>query len=192
MQKLCVAVGNIYALPNPIHKCTSAKNTITSLSLLVWKGNLIHLKLVNFCVGAPFICFWIVDFNCVQEFVAIKSPNCINSVCHRCDASIASRSSHISHHLPLVFSRVIHLHTAHCMGAIKASTNKEFSYEKDKIGVSLLSTHCTSKRSLPFLEDQVRVKKRKGFLAETCFFQGLESQHYPTELFWSLGLIGLK
>lgn len=23
MQKLCVAVGNIYALPTPIHRCTS-------------------------------------------------------------------------------------------------------------------------------------------------------------------------
>lgn len=28
MQKLCVAVGNIYALPNPIHMCTSTKTQL--------------------------------------------------------------------------------------------------------------------------------------------------------------------
>lgn len=125
MQKLCVAVGNIYALPTPIHRCTSNWNTITSLSLLVWKGNLIHLKLVNFGVGAPLIWLWIVDLKCVQELVAIKAPHCINGVGHGGDAGVAPGRGHAAHHLPLVPGRVVHLHAVHCVRAVKSSSHKE-------------------------------------------------------------------
>lgn len=145
--------------PHPYSHVYLYCNTITSLSLLVWKGNLIHLKLVNFCVGAPFVWLRIVDFNRVQEFIAIKPPNGIDSVCHRGDASVAPGSRHAAHHLPLVPRGVVHLHTAHRMRAIKASANKELSYQKETKWMFLCREPAALPKAAAFLGRQTQPKR---------------------------------
>lgn len=125
--------------PHPYSQVYLYWNTITSLSLLVWKGNLIHLKLVNFGVGAPLVWLWIVDLKCVQELIAIKAPHCINGVGHRGDAGVAPGRGHAAHHLPLVPGRVVHLHAVHGVRAVKPSGHKQLSCEGKES-----HTHCSA------------------------------------------------
>lgn len=105
------------------------------------------LKLVNFCIRAPLIWLKVIDFHRIQEFIAIKSSYCINGASDSCDPSIASWWSHISHHLPFIFSWIIHLHTTDGMRTIKATTYKQFSLKRNKT-VSLKRLRKTKTQNL--------------------------------------------
>lgn len=135
--------------PVPTHKSAhthrTSQNTITSLSLLVWKK-------VNHCetpqppppsshpsgregrqgLGAvtPLVRLGVVHFHRVEKFVPVEAAHSADDVAKHHYTGVATRRRHATQHLPLVAGRIVHLHTTQRVGAVEAANDKQLAWRK--------------------------------------------------------------
>lgn len=123
------------------HTHRTSQNTITSLSLLVWKTvkhwNSPPPPQTPSSVGdrgwrggavAPFVPLRVVHLDRVEELVSIEAAHGVDDVAQHGRTCVAARTGHTTQHPPLITSGVIHLHTAERVGAVEAANNKQFAW----------------------------------------------------------------
>lgn len=146
--------------PHPTHIRSythrTSRNTITSLSLLVWK-KVKHCEtpqpLSSFPPSSssssslsppssvregrqglgtvvPLIRLWVVHLQCVEELVSVEAAHGVDGVAQHGHPSVAAGRCHATQHPPLIAGGVVHLHAAQRVRAVKATNNKEFAWTK--------------------------------------------------------------
>lgn len=138
------------------HTHRSSRNTITSLSLLVWGEIKIGeaLKLQSpalpppglpssvregrrgFGAVVPLVHLGVVYLHRVKELVSVEAAHGVDCVAQHGHARIAARRCHTAQHLPIVAGGVVHLHAAKSVGAVEAADNKQFAYREPEMPTS--------------------------------------------------------
>lgn len=131
---------------NSAHTHRTSRNTITSLSLLVWK-KVKHCETPNppppasssppssvkeggRGLGAvvPLVHLGIVHLDRVEELVSVEAAHSVEDVAQHGHSCVAARGRHATQHPPLVAGGVVHLHAAERMGAVESADNEQFSW----------------------------------------------------------------
>lgn len=90
----------------------------------------------------PLVRLGIVHLHLVQELVSVKAAHSVDGVAQHGHTSIAAWRCHATQHPPLITGRVVHLHTAKCMGAIEAANNKQFACTQREISQACKTVFC--------------------------------------------------
>lgn len=161
---------------HPTHTDTlihgTTRNTITSLSLLVWK-KMKHCEAPNpppqprhplsliggrrRGVGAvvPLVRRRVVHLHRVEEFVAIEATHSVDGFPEHGQACVAARRLHAAQHLPFVAGGVVHFHAAEGVGAIETADNKQFAWTETQFRLAVKTCPAKKKKKATFCSPTV-------------------------------------